>query len=46
MLAPELYGALPTFVRNFFREFCVRLPTPAFIVFDNWQDAPGGSAPP
>jgi ATP/maltotriose-dependent transcriptional regulator MalT/DNA-binding SARP family transcriptional activator len=40
MLAPELYGALPTFVRNFFREFCARLPTPAFIVFDNWQDVP------
>jgi LuxR family maltose regulon positive regulatory protein len=40
MLAPELYGALPTFVRNFFREFCARLPSPGFIVFDNWQDVP------
>jgi DNA-binding SARP family transcriptional activator len=40
MLAPELYGALPTFVRNFFREFCARLPAPSFIVFDNWQDIP------
>ncbi len=40
MLAPELYGALPTFVRNYFREFCARLPAPAFIVFDDWQDIP------
>src|SRR6202044_3473741 len=40
MLAPELDGALPTFVRNFFREFCARLPSPGFIVFDNWQDVP------
>jgi DNA-binding SARP family transcriptional activator len=43
MLAPELYGALPTFVRNFFREFCARLPAPGFIVFDNWQDIPAES---
>ena len=43
-LAPELYGALPTFVRNFFRELCAQLPTPSFIVFDNWQDIPA-SAP-
>ncbi|MFZ0552996.1 MAG: BTAD domain-containing putative transcriptional regulator [Steroidobacteraceae bacterium] len=44
MLAPELYGALPTFVRNFFREFCARLPAPGFIVFDNWQDIPAEAA--
>jgi LuxR family transcriptional regulator, maltose regulon positive regulatory protein len=43
-LAPELYGALPAFVRNFFRELCAQLPTPSFIVFDNWQDIPA-SAP-
>lgn len=39
-LSPELYSALPTFVRNYFREFCARLKTPTHLVLDNWQDIP------
>jgi len=42
-LTPELYGDLPTFVRNYFREFCARLTAPTFLVLDNWQDIPGGA---
>ena len=43
-LSPELYGALPTFTRNYFRDCCARLPTPAWIVLDNWQDVPQDAA--
>ena len=39
-LSPELYSALPIFVRNYFREFCARLKAPTFLVLDNWQDVP------
>lgn len=39
-LTPELYGSLPTFVRNYFREFCAGFTTPTFLVLDNWQDIP------
>lgn len=39
-LSPDLYPALPAFVRNYFREFCVRLTAPTFVVLDNWQDIP------
>jgi len=42
-LSPELYAALPTFVRNYFREFCARLGTPTFVVLDNWQEVPEGA---
>jgi LuxR family transcriptional regulator, maltose regulon positive regulatory protein len=42
-LSPELYAALPTFVRNYFREFCARLTAPTFVVLDNWQDVPEGA---
>jgi LuxR family maltose regulon positive regulatory protein len=42
-LSPELYAALPTFVRNYFREFCARLAAPTFVVLDNWQDVPEGA---
>jgi LuxR family transcriptional regulator, maltose regulon positive regulatory protein len=42
-LSPELYGALPTFARNYFREFCARLATPTFVVLDNWQEVPEGA---
>lgn len=42
-LAPELYGSLPAFVRNYFREFCARLTAPCFLVLDNWQDIPPGA---
>lgn len=42
-LSPELYGALPTFVRNYFREFCARLVGPTFVVLDNWQEVPEGA---
>jgi ATP/maltotriose-dependent transcriptional regulator MalT len=39
-LSPELYCALPTFVRNYFREFYARLTAPTVLVLDNWQDIP------
>ncbi len=39
-LSPELYPALSTFVRNYFREFFARLTAPSFLVLDNWQDVP------
>jgi LuxR family maltose regulon positive regulatory protein len=42
-LSPELYAALPTFVRNYFREFCARLAAPTFVVLDNWQNVPQGA---
>jgi LuxR family transcriptional regulator, maltose regulon positive regulatory protein len=42
-LSPELYAALPTFVRNYFREFCARLAAPTFVVLDNWQEVPKGA---
>jgi LuxR family transcriptional regulator, maltose regulon positive regulatory protein len=42
-LSPELYAALPTFVRNYFREFCARLAAPTFVVLDNWQEVPEGA---
>jgi ATP/maltotriose-dependent transcriptional regulator MalT/DNA-binding SARP family transcriptional activator len=42
-LSPELYAALPAFVRNYFREFCARLAAPTFVVLDNWQDVPPGA---
>jgi LuxR family transcriptional regulator, maltose regulon positive regulatory protein len=42
-LSPELYAALPTYVRNYFREFCARLAAPTFVVLDNWQDVPEGA---
>jgi LuxR family transcriptional regulator, maltose regulon positive regulatory protein len=42
-LSPELYAALPTFVRNYFREFCARLAAPTFVVLDNWQEIPEGA---
>jgi len=44
LLSPELYSALPTFVRNYFREYCARLPVPALIVLDNWHDIPANAA--
>jgi LuxR family maltose regulon positive regulatory protein len=42
-LSPELYAALPTFVRNYFREFCAHLTAPTFVVLDNWQEVPDGA---
>ncbi len=42
-LAPELYPALATFIRNYFREFCARLTAPTYLVLDNWQDIPAGA---
>ena len=42
-LSPELYAALPTFVRNYLRAFCSRLTPPTFVVLDNWQDIPAGA---
>jgi LuxR family transcriptional regulator, maltose regulon positive regulatory protein len=42
-LSPELYAALPAFVRHYFREFCARLAAPTFVVLDNWQDVPEGA---
>jgi LuxR family transcriptional regulator, maltose regulon positive regulatory protein len=42
-LSPELYAALPTFVRNYFREFCARLAASTIMVLDNWQEVPEGA---
>ena len=42
-LTPELYGSLPTFVRNYFRKFCAQLTAPGFLVLDNWQDIPANA---
>jgi DNA-binding SARP family transcriptional activator len=42
-LSPELLPALPTFVRNFMREFCAVLKPRTFIVLDNFQDVPEGA---
>jgi LuxR family maltose regulon positive regulatory protein len=42
-LTPELYGSLPTFVRNYFRKFCAHLTAPSFLVLDNWQDIPANA---
>ena len=39
MPAPELYVALPTFLRNYFRAVCAHLPVPSWIVLDNFQDS-------
>ncbi len=39
-LASELYPELTTFVRNYFRELCSRLPSSTCMVLDNWQDLP------
>lgn len=41
--APEYLGALGAFTRGYFKEFFTRLPKPCAVVFDNFQDAPGGS---
>ena len=41
VLSPELHSALPTFVRNYVRNFCVQITKPGIVVFDNWQDIPG-----
>ncbi len=43
-LALELYPELDTFVRNYFREMCARLPKGTCIVLDNWQDVPQSAA--
>lgn len=38
LLSPEYRGALPTFARNFFREFYGRFKAPLTLVFDNYQE--------
>lgn len=40
VLNPEYLGDLPTFARNYFREFYRRLPRGCVIVLDNFQIAP------
>jgi ATP/maltotriose-dependent transcriptional regulator MalT/DNA-binding SARP family transcriptional activator len=40
VLKPEYLGDLPTFARNYFREFFRRLPQHCIVVFDNFQNAP------
>lgn len=43
-LTPDLYPALTTFVRNYFREYFARLEPPAWLVLDGFQDVPVGTA--
>jgi len=44
LLAPELLFELAGFSRRFFRELFARLPRPAALVLDNYQEAPVGSS--
>lgn len=40
LLSAEYLTNLPTFTRNFFRNFYSQVPTPGIIVIDNYQDVP------
>lgn len=40
----QYLAAIPTFTRNFFRNWFARLPTGATLVLDNWQDVPANGA--
>lgn len=39
LLTPEYLYGLPTFTRNYFREFFSNIKNPGVLVFDNFQDA-------
>ncbi|MGU7784629.1 BTAD domain-containing putative transcriptional regulator [Burkholderia sp. PU8-34] len=43
LLTPEYLPDLAGFTRRFFRAFFARLPAPAAVVFDNFQEAPAAS---
>jgi LuxR family maltose regulon positive regulatory protein len=43
-LTPDLYPALSTFVRNYFREYFARLEPPAWLVLDGFEDVPAAAA--
>jgi ATP/maltotriose-dependent transcriptional regulator MalT/DNA-binding SARP family transcriptional activator len=43
LLTPEYALGLPAFTLNFFEHLFSRLPKPAVLVFDNYQDLPSGS---
>src|SRR6185312_1777197 len=43
-LTPDLYPALTTFVRNYFRGYFAHLQPPAWLVLDDFQDVPAGAA--
>ncbi|MDH4135050.1 MAG: hypothetical protein OEV31_09660, partial [Gammaproteobacteria bacterium] len=42
-LTPEYLANVPTFARNFFREFFRRVPKRSVLVLDNYQEAPEDS---
>jgi LuxR family transcriptional regulator, maltose regulon positive regulatory protein len=44
LLSPEYLSDLPGFARRFFRELFARLPTPAVLVLDNYQEVATDSA--
>jgi hypothetical protein len=43
LLTSEYLQDVPGFARRYFRELCARLPRPAVVVLDNFQDAPRDS---
>jgi DNA-binding SARP family transcriptional activator len=43
LLTPEYRQGLPTFTRNFFREFFGRFKSPVTLVFDNYQEVSADS---
>ena len=43
-LAPEYLGDVPAFSRRFFRELFSRLPEPAVLVLDNYQEVAAGQS--
>ena len=44
VITPEYRANLEGFTRYYFREFFARMPSPAVLVFDNYQDIPAESA--
>ena len=43
-LTPEYLPGLPVFARRFFEALCARMKPPFWIVFDDYQQVPSGSA--
>ena len=42
-LTPEFMADVPGFTRRFMRELWAKVPVPATVVFDNYQDLPAGA---
>ena len=42
-LTPEFMADVPGFARRFMRELWAKVPVPATVVFDNYQDLPAGA---